>query len=364
MLNYAPSQFPTPKIHFSLGKLLKRNSLFNQCTCACLTNRFYAVFSVSDLNAVENGFAICNIIQLNGILKDKQAQFSLCFALFTIHIRSGEKQRHQKTNNMSQTNDAVGCFSETGMYGNDIGDKCEWTKSKPMSFTEQLEKWNKVRQSLYSQNGWCSTNVNQISKWDVGDMGAMSNNSASHMQQHSHETGTNIWNANLSHQPQQQPIHMNQPCPLVPDSSTSAINPTSPQPTPTQMADWKSTGAIPKMFHLRNMNCLSVNANIEFPYGSSSQTPQLNANVFHDCDTLENATNTTTTVASATTDAITDDKDDVNVALRLQLDTMNLGTEFCDNITTNRTPNLNQISNNLCQIPKQYQVDCVPRAFS
>lgn len=84
---------------------------------------------------------------------------------------------------MSQPNDSVACLHDS-TYNNGTN---EWSKPKPISFTEQLEKWNKVRQSLYSQNGWCSTNVNQISKWDVGDLDAGSH--SINMQQHSHETG-------------------------------------------------------------------------------------------------------------------------------------------------------------------------------
>lgn len=87
---------------------------------------------------------------------------------------------------MSQPNDSVACFRDS-MYNNATNGTNAWSKPKPMSFTEQLEKWNKVRQSLYSQNGWCSTNVNQISKWDVGDLDAGSQ--PINMQQHSHETG-------------------------------------------------------------------------------------------------------------------------------------------------------------------------------
>lgn len=90
---------------------------------------------------------------------------------------------------MSESSDSVACYRES-MYSNASNVKSEWPKSKPMSFTEQLEKWNKVRQSLYSQNGWCSTNVNQISKWDVGDLDAKPQ--PVNMQQHSHETGINI----------------------------------------------------------------------------------------------------------------------------------------------------------------------------
>lgn len=34
-------------------------------------------------------------------------------------------------------------------------------------FTEQLEKLNKVRESIWSPYGWSSQNVNQSSKWSV-----------------------------------------------------------------------------------------------------------------------------------------------------------------------------------------------------
>lgn len=40
-------------------------------------------------------------------------------------------------------------------------------KNGALDVTKQLEKWNKVRESLYSQYGWSSENVNQNSKWDV-----------------------------------------------------------------------------------------------------------------------------------------------------------------------------------------------------
>lgn len=137
--------------------------------------------------------------------------------------------------------------------------------------------------------------------------------------------GTNIWNANLS-----QPTI--QPCPNVPDSSP-------------QLTDWKNTGAIPKMFNLGNMNCLT---NYEFPYSSPSQTtPQLNANVFHDCDTSKSSEQNI---------------DDVNLALRLQLETMHLDANFSGE-SENHPSNINQISN-ICQISNQYQVDCLPQAFS
>lgn len=115
----------------------------------------------------------------------------------------------------------------------------------------------------------------------------------------------------------------------MPDASVAACI------TP-QIADWESTGAIPKMFNLGNLNCLT---NYEFPYDSLSQTPQRNNdNVFHDCDTTEQT------------------MDDVNLALRLKLETMHLDTDFNDD-SKKHPPTMNQISN-ICQMPNQYQVDC------
>lgn len=152
---------------------------------------------------------------------------------------------------------------------------------------EQLEKWNKVRESLYSQNGWCSTNVSQISKWDVGDVDSTSLHS--NFQQHSHETGTIIWNANLSQQT----------CPNVPDSDCVV----------SQLAEWKSKGAIPKMF-MQNLNGLTVNAtNYEFSHDSSSYPPQLDANIFDKCDSSK------TTIGN---------DDDACLTIRLQVKQMNL----------------------------------------
>lgn len=39
-----------------------------------------------------------------------------------------------------------------------------------LDLAAQLQRLGKVRESLYSQNGWSSSNVNQTSKWDVGEM--------------------------------------------------------------------------------------------------------------------------------------------------------------------------------------------------
>lgn len=39
-----------------------------------------------------------------------------------------------------------------------------------LDLAAQLQRLGKVRESLYSENGWSSSNVNQTSKWDVGEM--------------------------------------------------------------------------------------------------------------------------------------------------------------------------------------------------
>lgn len=57
--------------------------------------------------------------------------------------------------------------------------------------TKQLEKWNKVRESLYSQYGWSSENVNQNSKWDV-DMTTTPTEGCQNRDK-SVITGTNQW---------------------------------------------------------------------------------------------------------------------------------------------------------------------------
>lgn len=146
-------------------------------------------------------------------------------------------------------------------------DENKWPNPKHnVNFAKQLEKWNQVRQSLYSLNGWCSDNVNQISKWDVGDI---ENCLAKDIKERSHETGTNIWNQTLK------------PCPIVPD-------PTSQQ--------WKQNEAV---FNLENLNCLRKSAsNIEYPNSSS-------------CD-------------------ITKKDNETNLALHLKMETLNLNTDFPD----------------------------------
>lgn len=87
---------------------------------------------------------------------------------------------------MCEENSSNSCFSQA-KYNNIDTDANKWQNSKnTANFTNQLEHWNKVRQSLYSLNGWCSDNVNQISKWDVGDQ----ESSLVNVQERRHETGT------------------------------------------------------------------------------------------------------------------------------------------------------------------------------
>lgn len=170
---------------------------------------------------------------------------------------------------MSQQNKTSSCFNQA-IYDSD---------ENTLNIQKQLEKWNKVRQSLYSLGGWCSDNVNQISRWDVGDLSMKGN-----IQEHSFETGTNNW--------------------LKSSLSSSSIVPDSPQTT-----EWKNNGAIPKMFNLENLNCLRVNAtNVEYPYSAAGRSHQIKTNVFHGCDTIKPK-----------------DSD-----LHLQMETLNLNTEFPD----------------------------------
>lgn len=272
---------------------------------------------------------------------------------------------------------------------NDAVYSTSWPKTQPVSVTEQLEKWNKVRQSLYSQNGWCSENVNQISKWDVGDSdknglvpqmnmhtdgyetGTNNWNVNYAHHQHSYETGTNNWDVNLTHHqhgsepwlpypPEQDPF-------CIASNTAAAAATTMSTNTPSQQSThWENTGAIPKMFNNNNptnLNCLSVNAppsNFEFPTpGSSSQqiaSPEnQNATVFYDCDNLKSPPTNTDT-----------DEMEVNLALRLQFETMNLEKNaFCNETNSKiHAPNLNPISRSICQMSNKYQVDCLPHAFS
>lgn len=307
---------------------------------------------------------------------------------------------------------ASSCYSDT-VYST------SWPKAKPISVTEQLEKWNKVRQSLYSQNGWCSENVNQISKWDVGDVvdrNGLAAPSNINMHKDSYETGTNIWNMNLTHpshgsEQQPYPATMMQNDPFCITSNTTvgaaaaaaAAAAMSTNTPSQQLTHWENTGAIPKIYtnnnhHPTNLNCLSVTApsNFEFPTltpGSCSSQPQQSqpqlisspgnqnaTRMFYDCDNtnmIKSQQQLPSPPQMATGLAINSTEDDVNLALRLQFETMNLEQQqqqqqnFCHPDATNSTtqlnhaPNLNPISRTICQMSNQYhhQVDCLPKAF-
>lgn len=236
-----------------------------------------------------------------------------------------------------------------------------WPKSKPINVAEQLEKWNKVRQSLYSQNGWCSENVSQISKWDVGDVDKNGSvppiNMQGNVQRDGYETGTNNWNVNLSHHQ-----HGHEPYPPMPDAFAVANTPSSSQQQQQQLTHWEHSGAIPKYNNNNptNLNCLSVNnaPNFEFPTsGSSSQqiaSPEnQTATMFYDCDKMKSQPHTNNA------------DDDVNLALRLQFENIHLEQQNFCNDTTNTNRHAPNLSRNICanQMSNQYQVDCLPQAF-
>lgn len=131
----------------------------------------------------------------------------------------GDATRNDQNNNIYQVN--------------------EWNKREPvntMNVAEQLEKWNKVRESLYSQNGWCSANVNQNSKWDVGDIDA-----AHSMRNFVHnDAGTNLWDTQSC---AQQVFQSNDYVPVTHDNNCM------PMPSKElQYENWQKGGAIPKGF--------------------------------------------------------------------------------------------------------------------
>lgn len=73
----------------------------------------------------------------------------------------------------------------------DLNNNSNQEKNGALDVTKQLEKWNKVRESLYSQYGWSSENVNQNSKWDV-DMTTTPTEGCQNRDK-SVITGTNQW---------------------------------------------------------------------------------------------------------------------------------------------------------------------------
>lgn len=121
-----------------------------------------------------------------------------------------------------------------------------------MSLADQLKKLAKVRESLYSQNGWCSDNVDQSSKWDVGDMGmecppnSWEGNAVT-------DTGTNIWSNRQNAQVAQAlgsdrwTMPMHHPPPTTTTSPYSTMAPMRISPPPFIVNNWQSGGAIPKV---------------------------------------------------------------------------------------------------------------------
>lgn len=112
----------------------------------------------------------------------------------------------------------------------------------------QLEKWNKVRESLYSQHGWSSDNVNQNSKWDVGTMdGDWMKSGGGDVQSAVQNTGTNNWNSQYN--VAAQAIDLNS---VVDASPTGdfASNPSDQIVLDDRklLDNWQNSGAIPKSF--------------------------------------------------------------------------------------------------------------------
>lgn len=178
-------------------------------------------------------------------------------------------------------------------------------KPNSLQFTEQLEKWNTVRQSLYSQNGWCSSNVNQISKWDVGDI--VSPLGVPNVQD-VHDTGTNLWKEAA------------QSTPNVPDPNA-------------QLPDAANHCAIsPELMNLPSYSHQPMNATT---FTHCPPNYSFNNDIFQACDTKQPNTEIE------------------HVPLHLQLETLQLEANFP----------ANQISN-IYQISNQYQVDCLPQRFS
>lgn len=171
-------------------------------------------------------------------------------------------------------------------------DEDSWHNPKnTVNLSKQMEQWNKKRQSLYSLNGWCGDNVNQTSKWDVEDL---ENCLMKDFQERSLETykGTDIWNQTLKS------------CPIVPESSP-------------QITEWKNYGAMPKMFDLESLNCLKVNAtSLDYPQNSPiTQSNQIiNTDAFNECDLMKS------------------NEHDGNLGLHLKMESLDLNTDFPDDI--------------------------------
>lgn len=95
-----------------------------------------------------------------------------------------------------------------------------------LDLATQLQKLGKVRESLYSQNGWSSSNVNQDSKWDVGDTMIDPHGKSHRKNTINCDTGTNIWSTDYH---AQQAIFPNANCSGASGASYSG---TGPMPKP------------------------------------------------------------------------------------------------------------------------------------
>lgn len=100
----------------------------------------------------------------------------------------------------------------------------------PLDLAAQLQRLGKVRESLYSQNGWSSSNVNQTSKWDVGEMiGACDLRGIGQTYNEKNcDQGTNIWSSEYQ---AQQAIFPNANCPVP---SGACYSGTGPMPKPLE----------------------------------------------------------------------------------------------------------------------------------
>lgn len=114
-----------------------------------------------------------------------------------------------------------------------------------LDLAAQLQHLGKVRESLYSQNGWSSSNVNQTSKWDVGEtidardlLGIGQTYNRKNCDQ-----GTNIWSSEYQAQKA-----------MFPFANCSAQTGTSHWELPTGTSHWElpsgacysGTGPMPK----------------------------------------------------------------------------------------------------------------------
>lgn len=115
-----------------------------------------------------------------------------------------------------------------------------------MNLADQLQKLAKTRESLYSEDGWSSQNVDQSCKWNVGDMRSVVNRN---------DTGTYLWhNAQNGQQTLGVPI---------PNSSNSLDDlPDVPATPSSSPLGWQlSQNSIPPTNH--NTHAVNMNQSID-----------------------------------------------------------------------------------------------------